>query len=384
MGQDNVTAARVLLNLSKDKSSILNEKARGGNNVLMSALQKKTDECLTFIVDELAEDHERSIAAALQETRSNLSRESSYSSVRSRRGMSRDYRSDDDQAVPLFGDVMGAQSKIHPMYFMTNDQKQNIFHVLMQSPEGAQSQLAVLQEVLSKEEIQKMLSTPDNADKLPVRAIATTVDPEVLQWILDEQFEETLAKFKMIAARNKFGHSHWDTFGSSKSLQQFFGNKLIEYMVCILTFVDRQQFQKMCISNHCAQTELDFDEEDFIERTPLIDFITIKEIFRFTLKWRNPEIQKLILQKVDSAQHAELLSTENLNLKQSILVDLIDVDDLAMTEVVLSAVINEQLFLLCRGDDGRNSMLHAVANAKGYNIMQTMLDGMNIRMDDTE
>ena len=75
--------------------------------------------------------------------------------------------------------------------------------------------------------------------------------------ILIEQFAgETLIKFNMIAARNKFGNSNWDRLGASKPLQvrlfcsvrllwmtqyhsslfvskDFFGSKLIEYMVCI-------------------------------------------------------------------------------------------------------------------------------------------------------
>ena len=112
------------------------------------------------------------------------------------------------------------------------------------------------------------LSTPNQNDELPLHVIPDTIDPDVLQWILDVQFEDnTLLKFNMIAARNKFGISKWTTFGATKPLQDFFGSKLIEYM-----------------------TELDFAE---------VDMITIKEIFRFTLKWKNPEIQKLILEKVD-------------------------------------------------------------------------------------
>ena len=49
---DNITAARVLLNQSKNKSSILNEKGDQNYNVLLYALQRQTDECLKFIIEE--------------------------------------------------------------------------------------------------------------------------------------------------------------------------------------------------------------------------------------------------------------------------------------------------------------------------------------------
>ena len=113
---------------------------------------------------------------------------------------------------------------------------------------------------------------------------------------------------------------------------------------------------------------------NLIKRVPLIDFITIKEIFRYTLKWKNPGIQKLILEKVDEAQHPQLLSAENLNLNKSILVDLVDVDDLEITRTVLSAVKNDRMFLYCNGE-GHNPLLHAVANAKGFSVMETIVDG---------
>lgn len=123
---------------------------------------------------------------------------------------------------------------------------------------------------------------------------------------------------------------------------------------------------------------LDFDEEDIIERTPLIDFITIKEIFRFTLKWRNPEIQKLILEKVDEAQHASLLSSENINVKRPIFIDLVDIDNVPMTETVLSAVKNENMFLYRSGDDGRNPLLHAMIYARGYSIMESLFQAIQV------
>ena len=157
---DNITAARVLLNQSQKKSIILNEKGDQNYNVLLYALQRQTDECLKFIVEELAIDHARSKAPAVDE---NKSRESSYSRhTASRKGstlQSPEYRSDDEdelKAMPLFDDD-DENGDIHPMYFMTTDTKNNIFHELMKSPEGAQSQLAVLEGVLNKEQIQKMV-----------------------------------------------------------------------------------------------------------------------------------------------------------------------------------------------------------------------------------
>lgn len=94
------------------------------------------------------------------------------------------------------------------------------------------------------------------------------------------------------------------------------------------------------------KTELEFDDEDIIKRIPLIDFITIKEIFRYTLKWKNPQIQKLILEKVDDEDHVELLSTADLDLSHSLLIDLVDVDDVEITQTVLSAIQNEKMLIV--------------------------------------
>ena len=146
-------------------------------------------------------------------------------------------------------------------------------------------------------------------------------------------------KFNMIAARNKFGNSNWSTFGANVPLQEFFGSKLIEYM-----------------------KDVNFKKKDIIERTPLIDFITVKEIFRYTLKWRNPKIQKLILEKVDEEKHPELLSTENIDRNQSIAVDLIDVDDLAMAEAVLPAIQNQLMFMYYSGT--ATPLIRGLGNSK--------------------
>ena len=193
---DNITAARVLLNQSNNKSSILNEKGDQNYNVLLYALQRQTDECLKFIVEELAIDHARS---KIKDQDDNKSRESSYSRKSgagaarkslSRRGTvpSPGDRSDDEddvKALPLFDEDASSDGRIHPMYFMTTDSRNNIFHELLRFPEGAQSQLAVLEGVLTREQIQKMLSAPNQDDKLPLHTISTTIDPEVLQWVLD-------------------------------------------------------------------------------------------------------------------------------------------------------------------------------------------------------
>ena len=387
---DNIDAARVLLEQSNDKASILNEKGDGNYNVLLYALQRQTDECLKFIVDELANDHESQSNKPPPDSIKSRERSHSISSMSS--AMGSDYHSDDEDEMK--GLVLPAnesvESRIHPMYFMTTDSKENIFHVLMRHPEGAQSQLAVLERVFTndgknikegKEQIQNMLSTPNQDDKMPLHVISDTIDPEVLQWILDgmctfclssiprtkwnrtpsafvvctEQFEDDMAKkyfkFNMIAARNKFGNSNWSTFGANVPLQEFFGSKLIEYM-----------------------NVLNFKKKDMVERTPLIDFITIKEIFRYTLKWRNPKIQKLILEKVDEGKHPELLSTENLTLNQSIAVDLIDVDDLAMTETVLPAIQNEKMYMYYCFNS--TPLLHGLRSSKGQNSMQSMLDAI--------
>ena len=193
---DNIDAARVLLEQSNDKSSILNEKGPQNYNVLLYALQRQTDECLKFIVAELEDDHESQSNPLKGGYGGRRDRSHSFSSSASGAAspsiQGSDYHSDFDdedemKGLPLSAD-QDEDSRIHKMYFMTTDSKENIFHILMQSPEGAQSQLAVLERVLSKEQIQKMLSTPNQDDKLPLHVISDTIDPEVLQWILDGMF----------------------------------------------------------------------------------------------------------------------------------------------------------------------------------------------------
>ena len=158
----------------------------------------------------------------------------------------------------------------------------------------------------------------------------------------------------MIAKRNKFRESNWSVFGATKSLQQFFASKLIELM-----------------------TELDFNERDVVERTPLIDFLTIKEIFRYTLKWKNPKIQALILEKVEEERHRHILSTEYLNLKQSIVCELVDVDDVAVTQTVLSAVQNQNIYLY-RDHEKYNPLGKGALMAEGYNAIQTIFEYITV------
>lgn len=220
-----VTSARDLLNLSDNKSAILNEKDDNNYNVLMFAVQRKTDEFLKFVVDKLDDDHNRPRAIHVDRDE-NSSRESSYSQnhLTPWRSTSKDYRSDDEddlKTLPMYDDEDKiADHKIHPMYFETTHTKGNIFHHLLRYPEGALSQLEVLEGVFNKEQIQRLLQTPDQDGRLPLHCISTSIDPEVLQWILDKQFDgETLVKFNMIAARNKFGKSNWSTLGATKPLQ---------------------------------------------------------------------------------------------------------------------------------------------------------------------
>lgn len=182
----NVIAARVLLNQSKDKSSILNEKDDHDNTVLVCSLWSKTDECLKYIINELAEDHARTKESALNGSgtpRSDKSRESSYS--RRSQSHSMAYRSDDYnmKAISLF-DHDDSNTNIHPMYFITANDGSNIFHTLMSRPDSAQSKLAVLEGVLEEDQIQKLLTTPNQEDKLPLQVISRDIDNEALQWVL--------------------------------------------------------------------------------------------------------------------------------------------------------------------------------------------------------
>ena len=52
------------------------------------------------------------------------------------------------------------------------------------------------------------------------------------------------------------------------------------------------------------------------------------------------------MEKVDKEDHVQLLSAADLDLSHSLLIDLVDVDDVEITQTVLSAIQNEKMLIV--------------------------------------
>ena len=315
-----VESARFLLSQSDNKSIVLNEKGVRGMTVLHSAVQRRTDECLKFIVSELQEDHKQSMAASLE-------RGTTTKTTTKRTASEEEKKDDDEDEVKvelIFDDEENSTDDTHPMFFATTNDGYSILHALLMSKSANKSLVEVLETVLSKKQIRRLLLSPSLYDELPLHCVAKTIDTEMLDWVLRQFEHEPLQSFKMIAGRNKFGNTMWNKV-TEKPMQTFLGHKLIE---CVKS-VDVAQ----------------------------LDMHTLKEMFRMTLKWKMPKLQSLILFKVDSEHHAVLLNSEGLNTKQSLICDLVDVDHPEMAKTVLSVVKNQQMMLFC------NPLLHAIQSS---------------------
>ena len=206
----------------------------------------------------------------------------------------------------------------------------------------------MLEGVLNKEQIQRMLKSPNMEDKLPLHVIASSAEEPLLDWMLD-QFTDPMERFLMMAKRNKYGDEMWDKYGATKNLQDFFGEKIIG----MLKVIDFGALKSAGIE--------------------------IKECFRRTMIWKQPAIQQLILKKVDKSEHHQLLTSEGLNLKRSILNDLVDIDSVGIGNVVLSALKNQAMFLVTDSEKGRNPLHTALAHARGYSVMGPIFEAIWVR-----
>eukprot|EP01084_Bolivina_argentea_P205331 350795_1 len=325
---EDLEAAQLLLSKSKNKSKILNEKGDNDMTVLHYSLQKRTAAMLLFIVEELKNDDYK------------LDIKSNDNNEQKEMEQKEEEKKDDEKYEEKLDSNDNISEDIHPMYFMETTEKRNIFHILF-AQEGSMEIIHILESVLTKDMIQQLLLRRDNADQLPLHIIATNIKKEIIEWSLD-QFDDALHKFKMIAERNRYGESMWVKI-KDKPLQNLFADKLMEYL-----------------------NEIEFDR---------LDMIILKDTFRLTLKWRRHELQSLILSKMDKNKYNELLNIENMiNIKQGIVTDLVDVDDPNITNVILSTITNEAQLLLRDGDRGEDALLHALAFAKGYNVIKLIMD----------
>ena len=169
----------------------------------------------------------------------------------------------------------------------------------------------------------------------------------ILERILD-LYDDPLQEFNVIAInwkRSRFGHSLYDPYSSeSRRIREFFGRKLVD-----------------CLN------DVDFEK---------VDMMLLKETFRYTLSWKLPEIQRLILSKISDDKRPELLTSDNLYCSDPIVFDLIRVDDLQIAEVVLSEIIkvNPQMLLALSGD--RRSALEVSLSSDRFNIMDKIFDSI--------
>ena len=105
-----------------------------------------------------------------------------------------------------------------------------------------------------------------------------------------------------------------------------------------------------------------------------VDLLLLKQTFRFTLSWKRPKIQQLILSKISDEKRPELLTSDGLHCSDPILFDLIRVDDRKIAQVILPEIIkvNPQMLLALNGK--RRSALEFSLSSDRFNIMDLIFD----------
>ena len=158
----------------------------------------------------------------------------------------------------------------------------------------------------------------------------------MIEWALNLFDDGNLQKLNMIASRNEYGNTMWRQI-SKKEIQDYFSEKLVEFMEAI---------------------------DDFNQ----IDWITTKDIFHSTLPWKcQGAIQQAILSKIDEEKYVDLLSADGLDKTDPIIFDLIKADDPKVTAVLLTAMKDPKTMLhLKRGAGG--ALNHSMGYDQGYTI----------------
>ena len=107
-----------------------------------------------------------------------------------------------------------------------------------------------------------------------------------------------------------------------------------------------------------------------------VDLISLKRTFRFTLSWKRPKIQQLILSKISDERRPELLTSDGLHCTDPILFDLIRVDNRKIADVVLPYIIkvNPEMLLVLNGK--RRSALEFSLSNDRFNIMKLIFDSI--------
>jgi len=317
----NVKSVRFLLDTTKDKSVLLGERDEHGRTALMFAVQSGNAECLQLMIDELKED--------LQRTRNETE------SVESE-----EIEEKKDEATESDADE-------HEMYGMTDKRGDNILHYLFSDPDrsASESQLHALKEVLGDDRLRDMLNQPNDCDELPLHRLNSSTVISILEWIL-ELHDDPLDKFMVITScwkRTRYGHSLYDLHSSeSRIIREYFGEQLVE----------------------CLET------------AEQLDMKLLRETFRFTLSWKRPKIQELILSKIEDENRPQLLRSDDLHCSNPIIFDLIRVDDPDVAKVVLPVIkeVSPQMLLSLSGE--RQSALEFSLSENRFNIMELIFDSM--------
>ena len=311
-----------LLDQTRNKSDLLNGVDDYGRTALMYSLRSGNAQCLELIVDELKADQEMK----QQETES----------------------VDEKRDEPIDADRDDSVDAIHPMYEMVDAKDDNILHYLFSDPDRSANnkQINVLKNVLSSDRVRWLLNQRNLSDEHPLHRLNPSTVVSVMEWILD-LYDDPLERFKMVAnccwERTKFGHSEYDAYSSkTRIIREFFGEQLVECLEAV-------KFEK-------------------------VDMLMLKETFRFTLSWKRPEIQQLILSKISDEKRSELFDSDNLYCSDSIIFDLIRVDHRKIAEVVLPEIVkvNPQMLLALNGE--RRSAFDVSLSGNRFNIMDLIFE----------
>ena len=319
----NVKSVGFLLDQTLNKSALFNEVDDYERTALMFSVRSGSAQCLRLIVEELQDEFQRE----------QLETEST----------------DEKRDEAIESDPDHSMAAVHPMYAMVDSKGDNILHYFLSDPNRSANdkQLGVLKNALSSDQFRWLLDQRNLSDESPLHRLNASTTISILEWILD-LYDEPLERFKAIASsweRTKFAHSVYDPYSSAaRIIREFFGEHLVDCLEAV-----------------------DFDK---------VDTMLLRETFRFTLSWKRPAIQELILSKISDEKRPELLISENLHCKNPIIFDLIRVDDRKVAKVVLPEIIkmNPQMLLALNGQ--RQSALAFSMTSDRFNIMDLIFDSI--------
>eukprot|EP01083_Nonionella_stella_P151407 483661_1 len=239
-----------------------------------------------------------------------------------------------------------AQNKVHAMYLATDNRKENVFHVMFRK-KCSSAHLQFLESVLDKDIIRELLLSRNIWDDLPIYNAFLTVEMNQLQWIL-QYFDDPLERYNMITQRNKY----------DKTLLSKYTNNKSKGIQEAKTFIAQEIMECM--------EQIDFNN---------LEFVTIKDVFQYTITWKCSELQSRILSKMDNSKHKQLYNRDNmLECKGYNPIHLIiKSNDPKMCNVILSANTDYKC-LISHSERGRNPLTMFAASGVGEKVISAILD----------